>query len=313
MVAPASCERCGEPRAVARCCRHLARGLATFVDGNGATLTCSACADDAAEHPVCAGCVEAVRAHNVAVGEIDRARGWALVPRAPYLAILGYDRPRLCWAGVGDFAKLGFTKVPRGEPRWLESMWVEITARDGDRFTGRLDNDPELIEKLAADASITFDLDQIVDVLPTSRLPDRDPSHRCAACSPDGRTLDDGDRKLLGDVAKVGFHVIKVFADEVGPGFAYSVGFNHSFDHPEVIAVGLDLETAHAAINRIGAALAAGGKPDLDRLLERGRVSLREIRKEKSFADYLGYGRWFYRAAQFPACQIVWRDDDVVL
>ena len=313
MAAAESCERCGQARAVARCCRHLARGMATFVDGKGAKLTCTGCAASAAEHPVCAGCVEAVRVHNVPVRDLDKTRGWALVPRAPYLQILGYDRPRLCWAGVGDFAKLAFSKVPRGEPRWLESMWVEISERDGDHFSGRLDNDPELIETLAADASIGFDLDQIVDVLPTSRLPDRDPSHRCAACSSDGRTLDEGDRKLLGDVAKVGFHVIKVIADEEGPGFAYSVGFHHSFDHPEVIAVGLDLESAHAAINRIGAALAAGGKPDLDHLLEGGACSLREIRDEKSFADYLGYGRWFYRAARFPARQLVWRADDVVL
>ncbi|MCU1282209.1 MAG: hypothetical protein JWM53_5755, partial [bacterium] len=162
-------------------------------------------------------------------------------------------------------------------------------------------------------ATVSFGVGDIVDVMPSSRLPDRDPTHRCAACSSDGRTLDEGDRKLLGDVAKVGFHVIKVIADEEGPGFAYSVGFNHSFDHPDLIIVGLDLETAHAAINRMGATLAAGGKPDLDRLLEGGAVSLREIRSEKSFADYLGYGRWFYRAAEFPARQLVWRDNDVVL
>jgi hypothetical protein len=40
---------------------------------------------------------------------------------------------------------------------------------------------------------------------------------------------------LLGDVERHGWHVIAVEEDEVGPGFAYSIGPHRSFEEPAVI------------------------------------------------------------------------------
>ena len=50
------------------------------------------------------------------------------------------------------------------------------------------------------------------------------------------------DKKLLDDVETYGWHVIKVMADETGPGFGYSVGFFRTFGHPEAIIIGLGLD-----------------------------------------------------------------------
>jgi hypothetical protein len=64
-----------------------------------------------------------------------------------------------------------------------------------------------------------------------------------------------GDRKLLADVKKFGWHVIKVAADDEGPAFAYSIGLYHSLQHPEIVTFGLDVTDMHRMINSIGEAV----------------------------------------------------------
>ena len=69
---------------------------------------------------------------------------------------------------------------------------------------------------------------------------------------------DEHDRQLLADVEQHGLHVIGVEEDEEGPGFAYSIGLYHSFDHPEVIVFGLPVRVMHPIINGIGEQVRAG-------------------------------------------------------
>ena len=60
--------------------------------------------------------------------------------------------------------------------------------------------------------------------------------------------LDDNDRKLLQDVAEVGWHVVLI-AEEAGtPGWAFSVGLYHTFRHPEVVVFGLPLELLYTSM-----------------------------------------------------------------
>jgi hypothetical protein len=64
--------------------------------------------------------------------------------------------------------------------------------------------------------------------------------------------MDKGDEKLLNDIEKYGWHVVKVMEDDRGPRFAYSVGLYKTYNHPKIIIIGLKLDLAHVLINNIG-------------------------------------------------------------
>ena len=64
--------------------------------------------------------------------------------------------------------------------------------------------------------------------------------------------------RIEADIAKYGWHVIKVMEDDEGPGFAYSIGLHRSFGHPEVIVFGLPLDLMHRMVNTIGAEVRRG-------------------------------------------------------
>jgi hypothetical protein len=283
---------------------HLSRGMATFAArANGAQLVCTLCQPAQATLPLCAGCAEAVREHNIAV---DGQRAFALARRAPYYRIFGIDRPKLSAITTGDHVKVGLSKIPLAEPRWLESPWVKVTTRAGDLMRGTIENDLELFSPGDAEKGmeIEFAVDNVVDVVPTIHLTQRD--HECAQCLGAGRDLDANDQKLLRDVRALGFHVIRIFADEEGPAYAFTVGLHHSFGHPEVVVMGLDPDTAHGVLNRIGMAAAAEQAIDFDRLLEHTSCELRSPAKPDIRQDMLGYARWFYRSDDFPVRQLVW-------
>jgi hypothetical protein len=59
-------------------------------------------------------------------------------------------------------------------------------------------------------------------------------------------------KKLIDDIREFRWHVLKVLGDDSGPGFAYSVGLFKTFNHPEIIIIGLKLDLAHILINNIG-------------------------------------------------------------
>ena len=67
------------------------------------------------------------------------------------------------------------------------------------------------------------------------------------------------DAKVLQDIQRVGWHVVKVFVpkDEEGD-WAYSIGLFHSFGHPEVILFGLPLDRCMTLVNVIGRQVKAG-------------------------------------------------------
>lgn len=63
---------------------------------------------------------------------------------------------------------------------------------------------------------------------------------------------DDGDRKLLSDIHEFGWHVVNVPGDERAPAWCFTVGLQHSYGHPELVIVGLPLDTGHAVLNIAG-------------------------------------------------------------
>jgi len=124
---------------------------------------------------------------------------------------------------------------------------------------------------------------------------------------------DKSDEKLLGNIREYGWHVVMVPDDDVGPGFAYTVGTHLRTLQPEILMMGLPMELAHGLLNGIAEYLMDGGTivpeqryPDF--IVGRD-VIFRPIH-ETQYRDYLGCANWFYRplGRPFPAVQCFWPD-----
>ncbi len=123
---------------------------------------------------------------------------------------------------------------------------------------------------------------------------------------------DPDEQRVIDDIREYGWHVVGIEADESGPAFAYSVGLQHSFDHPEIIVFGLnDAETMMYIINTIGEAVQNGSAfedwHESDQILNGYSCVFRKIPAE-AYPDYLGYANWFYRPSPFAVLQCFWPD-----
>jgi hypothetical protein len=126
--------------------------------------------------------------------------------------------------------------------------------------------------------------------------------------------LSASDAKVLSDIQRVGWHTVGVFptGEETGANWAFSVGLNYSFNHPEVILVGLPLETSMEIVNVIGNAVKSGvhfqaGQSYADILQDPFKCAFREVQKGR-YKDYVGYALWFYEQDTFPLLQCFWPD-----
>jgi hypothetical protein len=106
-------------------------------------------------------------------------------------------------------------------------------------------------------------------------------------------------------------HVMKVEADDEGPGFAYSIGLTQTYGQPEFICFGLRDEVMHWMINEVRDRIAQGERfgdgMKVGGLLEGYDCVLRQVQRT-NYREYLGYARWFYDGDSFDALQIVWPD-----
>lgn len=64
---------------------------------------------------------------------------------------------------AGDLVKLIFVTETEVDGYCGERMWVTITQRKGDRFTGKLDNEPYYLKKLKCGQEISFRKEHICD------------------------------------------------------------------------------------------------------------------------------------------------------
>lgn len=120
---------------------------------------------------------------------------------------------------------------------------------------------------------------------------------------------DASDQKVLDDIAECGWHCTAVFEDDEGPGFAFTIGVFHSYQHPEFIIFGLPPEVAHEVLHLAVEGVKSGAISDLslpaDELLE-GYACVFSRVPETEYRDHVGYCRWYYEGNDFPLYQIVW-------
>lgn len=65
---------------------------------------------------------------------------------------------------VGLFAKLVFKITNSEADASAERMWVRVTSVDKDTFEGVLDNDPEYIRDIKDGDTITFKIENILEI-----------------------------------------------------------------------------------------------------------------------------------------------------
>lgn len=126
-------------------------------------------------------------------------------------------------------------------------------------------------------------------------------------------TEDEQERIAIQDtIDESGCQIMLVQGDNYMPPFAYTIGLFQQYNHPEIICFGLDLETMQTMLNN------AKDRVEDEQILEVGKsysgflekdAELHFIAVDKAFfADYLGYGNWFYRNTDYPVIQMVWPD-----
>ena len=122
--------------------------------------------------------------------------------------------------------------------------------------------------------------------------------------------MDDQEAKVLADIERFGWSVMKV-SNDAGPDFAYSIGLFRTLNHPEIIILGLPLETMHEIINDVGAQIREGARLEAGMtssgILEGYDVTFRTVPRHQ-YAGHIGWATWLYEGDDFPALQLVFPD-----
>jgi hypothetical protein len=126
--------------------------------------------------------------------------------------------------------------------------------------------------------------------------------------------LSASDAKVLSDIKRVGWHTLGVSPrqSEEGPHWAFSIGLYYSFNHPEVIVLGLPLNTCTEIVNVIGKQIEAGVRFEADTeytdiLQDPFRCTFRAFERA-AYRVFVGYSLWFYENDEFPLLQCFWPD-----
>ncbi|MFC3161558.1 protein of unknown function [Chryseobacterium arachidis] len=113
------------------------------------------------------------------------------------------------------------------------------------------------------------------------------------------------------NIEQFGLQVIMVSSTEYLPSFAYSVGLEKTYKHPEIICFGLSNDLAHKIINDIAEILKKGeaiqsGKV-YDEIFNNSRAYFLNVDK-RNIPDYFGSALNYYQDKGFDALQLIWTD-----
>ena len=124
---------------------------------------------------------------------------------------------------------------------------------------------------------------------------------------------DDHDIKVLSDVKDYGFHIVWIKTEETQPEYCFTIGLEYSYEHPEIILMGLPIGAGKNIINILGAEIKNGKKfIDSDDYI---KISSQKFMVKKmdpaNYGEYIGYFMWFYRSLKTPPAvmQLFWPDE----
>jgi hypothetical protein len=124
---------------------------------------------------------------------------------------------------------------------------------------------------------------------------------------------DPADQKFIAQIEAHGWNVTNVFRreGETGPEWSFSTGLFHTFQHPEIVIFGLELDNMQKIVNVIGAEIKGGEKfepgKEYQSVFARYGCQFRPV-DARHYADYLGWAMWFYTGDPFPVLQCFWPD-----
>jgi hypothetical protein len=142
---------------------------------------------------------------------------------------------------------------------------------------------------------------------------DDQPTCPCIICRDygDRDQLDAIDRNTIGHVEEHGWSVVQIPEDDLGPGWAFTVGLWHSHRLPELAIFGLEIDTMKACLNVLGRQTADGWPPELG--YERSHVIdgdpvLFQTIEPRWYKTFFGTAMAFYRRPPIPFIQVLWAD-----
>lgn len=116
--------------------------------------------------------------------------------------------------------------------------------------------------------------------------------------------------KVDEDIAKYGWHVLSVTCED-SPSFSYTVGFEETLNHPEIIMSGLGTELMHHLLNDIGELIKLGDSfkdGDLSNEVVSGFPVKFIAVKDNVLSEYLRVAEVHYDSKGFRALQCIWPD-----
>ena len=123
--------------------------------------------------------------------------------------------------------------------------------------------------------------------------------------------------KIQEDIEKFGWHFLHVFdPNGVKNVFSYSIGFEESFNQPEILIFGLGKDVAHEILTDVADDLRNGLKLAVDKRM-RGLISgdfdvMFKSVQQKAFSEYLGTAVDYYNKP-FRAWVMFWPDKSNIL
>jgi hypothetical protein len=127
--------------------------------------------------------------------------------------------------------------------------------------------------------------------------------------------LDKAEKRIVDDIARVGWHVLGVLAAKDYPPFTYSIGMIPTLGHPEIVIFGLDHKLSATIINIIGKEIRGGRsfrEPGLyEGLIEHFACKIHAV-SPVNHKDHFGFALWHQHhigaSAPFEAVQLLWPD-----
>lgn len=115
--------------------------------------------------------------------------------------------------------------------------------------------------------------------------------------------------KLLSNIEKYGLEVMHILEDKTGPGFSYSVGLFESYQHPEIIIVGLKQELCHTLINNMANDIKSGEKymalNYYSNILNNFQCYFVDV-DHSNYDKYVGQAQAYYGNDNFPLIQCIY-------
>lgn len=117
---------------------------------------------------------------------------------------------------------------------------------------------------------------------------------------------------IKADIKKYGFKTIGVLGDGFDGSFAYTVGLEATYGHPELLMTGIGPDTAHFCFERLLEQVLAGSSLNFDDVMHgacRFPMQIRRVNSKRACEEHMLLTKDFYGGSdEFQVLQLVYPD-----